>query len=334
MTPPSQGAAHGLIIGEALSWTGLYDRSYLLPFWTRRKRREIETQYERDSLIELSLPFTLNQPTDALLPGPGLHTEWFAFEVQIVRGSGRYSQEAALAAWQDLTRHTDLRVTISQRAALENLTRGKRPPVSGHDNPHYFDDSACFRALPLATLGTANLTAQVRSDAVITNALDGIWAAQAYASAVAGMVETGAVRTSLRQALQYLPTDSWIGQAMTTAMHVCQTAQSIFDLVSELSSELVNYAYNFGNSAAETLPITFAIVDFTEGNLQQSLMAALALPKVAGSVAPLVGALCGTLDPEAATQANVFGTQLRGISLPVLKGLDVIDLLTASPKDC
>ncbi|WP_260609578.1 ADP-ribosylglycohydrolase family protein, partial [Streptomyces sp. WAC 01325] len=43
-----------------------------------------------------------------------------------------------------------LRARISVRAGLGNLATGLRPPATGHDNPHYFDDAACIRACVLA----------------------------------------------------------------------------------------------------------------------------------------------------------------------------------------
>ncbi|CAN5830210.1 ADP-ribosylglycohydrolase family protein [soil metagenome] len=326
------GAAQGLVLGEALSWTGMYQRSYLLPFWTRRKRREIESQYENDALIELSLPFALNQPTDTFTPGPGLHAEWFAFQLEILqRNDERYSSAVALDAWRELLEQRDsLRLTISQHATLENLARGKRPPVTGYDNPHYFDDGACFRALPLAVLlshDSVGLTACVTEDAVISHTQDGVWAAQAYAAAVAGVIETGDVKASLEQALTHLPEDSWIGRLTRLALSASESVETLLELIHLLSKNIVNPAYNYGNSAAETVPITFAILNFTQGDMHQSLFAALALPRTAGSVAPLVGALCGVLNPEAAATSAVFGTKLAGISLPMFKDVDLIDLL-------
>ena len=321
------------MLGEALSWTGMYERSHLLPFWTRRKRREIASQYEQDALIEISLPFTLNQSIDAVRPGPGPHAEWFAFQLRILEPSGQYSSEKALDAWRDLLEHREtLRLTISQHAALENLSRGKLPPVSGYDNPHYFDDGACFRALPLATLMADDigaLTACVGEDAAITNAEDGVWTAQAYAVAVAGLVKTGDVRESLARALALLPKGSWVSHSAQLALTASETAETLFNLVHHLSRDTVNYAYNYGNSAPETLPITFAILNFTKGDLQKSLLAALALPRTAGSVAPLTGALCGALEPEAAATASVFGAKLAGVSLPMFKDVNLIDLLNA-----
>lgn len=334
MNPSLHGAARGLILGEALSWTGMYNRSHLLPFWTRRKRREIASQYETDGLIELSLPFALNQPTDAFQPGPGPHAEWLAFQLDILqRDSGRYSAAKALDAWRELVEEREsLRLTIGQHATLENLARGKLPPTSGYDNPHYFDDGACFRAIPLAALMAADptaLTARVGEDAVITNAQDGVWAAQAYAAVMAIMIETGDMGASLAQALACLPEDSWIGRLTRISLAASESAETLFDLIYRLSRDVVNYAYNYGNSAAETVPITLAILSFTRGDLQESLLAALALPRTAGSVAPLAGALCGAANPEAAAVGSVFSSHLVGVSLPRFQGVDLLSLLDA-----
>lgn len=339
MTPRSwsrlRGAAHGLILGEALGWTGLYQRSHLLPPWTRRKRREIESQHERDALLEVSLPFALNQPTAPFAPAPGPHAEWLAFQLTILRGNrGRYARAAALDAWRELVaRRAELRLTIGQHAALENLARGKLPPFTGYDNPHHFDDAACFRAIPLAALMAPDpeaLATCVGEDATITNARDGVWAAQAFAVAMAGAVASGDVAASLAAALARLPEDSWISHRTRLALEASASAGTLFELISHLSREVVNHAYNYGNSAAETVPITFAILDFTGGELHRSLLAALALPRTAGSVAPLAGALCGALDPDAAAAGSVFGTRLAGIGLPMFAGVDLIDLLDAA----
>ena len=133
----AQAVARGLVLGEALSWTGLYHRSFLLPFWTRRKRREIVSQHEKDGLLELSLPFALNQPTAAFEPSPGPHAEWFAFQLQLLlETGGKYDADRALSAWRNLAKDREhLRLTIGQHAALENLAKSLLPPVSGHDNP-------------------------------------------------------------------------------------------------------------------------------------------------------------------------------------------------------
>ncbi len=41
----AKGALYGLAIGDAVGWPALYHRTYTLPFWTRRLRREIDAAH-------------------------------------------------------------------------------------------------------------------------------------------------------------------------------------------------------------------------------------------------------------------------------------------------
>jgi ADP-ribosylglycohydrolase len=315
----------GLMLGESLAWTGLYQRSHLLPFWTRRKRREIEADYERDGLIETSLPFALNQPTGAFRLAPGAHCEWLAFQAELLlAGGGTYSQELALEAWRALVpARESLRLTVGQHAVLANLERGAMPPQSGHDNPHYFDDGACFRAVPLLVARGGEPHELVRLDASITNSEDGVWAAQAYAAALATALATSDPEASVQAALACLPAGSWAAAEAERALAAARGAGSLFELIHTLSDEHTSHAYNYGDSAPETLALTLATVSYTGGGLEAGLLAALALARTAGSVVPLVGGLCGALGAP----VNAPARALVGVALPAVRGTDLAALL-------
>ncbi len=328
----------GLALGECHCWTSLYQRSFLLPSWTRRKRREIDAQYEIEGLLEISLPFALNQPTDTFKPGPGPHSEWFIFQMQVLlEGNGSYSLECALDCWRNIAL-SSLRLSISERAALTNLRAGKSPPFTGYDNPHYFDDAACFRALAIACIYADDLPTAlqvVAQDASITNAEDGLWGAQAVAAATVMAAQGASVDICLETAVRQLPQGSWIHMVMERALAHASESQGVFDLIMSLSRDIVNDSYNYGNAAAETIPLACAILKSTQGNPEQALLAALAIPRTAGSVAPLVGALCGTLGHlETDVHDNLVSAPLRGIALPNLAGITLagkLQELTAAP---
>lgn len=321
---PLQETFGGLVLGESLSWTGLFDRSFLLPFWTRRKRREIELAYETENLLEVSLPFALNQPTDAFEPGPGPHSEWFMFQLQVFSDSnGTYSLNKTLERWRLLAEdRSALRAFISQHAALSNLQAGKRPPVTGYDNPHYFDDAACFRALALGCLLNDHETAlqAVEQDAGISNAEDGLWGAKAVAAATVAAIRSRNADACVAAASQHLPEGSWIHRMMTRALEHATTCPTVFDLTTKLNQDIVNDTYNYGNAAAETVPITLAILKHTSGDPERALLAALALPRTAGSVVPLTAALCGALGRLPNEVERHAAKPLRGIALPALAG--------------
>ncbi|MEX2534524.1 MAG: ADP-ribosylglycohydrolase family protein [Trueperaceae bacterium] len=316
-----------MVAADGLAWQNLYRRAHLLPSWTRRKRREIEAEHEVHGIIDEALPFTLNQPTAAFRNSPGVNSEWLAFQLKILIDSGgRYDREAAMEAWRDLAGRRDtLRLTVGQHAALKNIATGVTAPTSGHDNPHYFDDSACFRAVALVCANRGDLRSAVVSDAEVSNAQDGIWAAQALAAALRVALDGADAGTAVTLARESVPAGSWSSIEIERALSHSSEAAGLFGLIECLANDSTNHAYDYGNSAPETLAITLAILDFTGGELQPSLLAALSLPKTAASVAPMVGALCGALGT--ANEFHFESAPLQGLALPHLAGLRPLSLL-------
>ncbi|MCK7522985.1 MAG: hypothetical protein MZV64_37560 [Ignavibacteriales bacterium] len=84
----------GLAIGDAISWTSMFHRSFLFPPWTRRIRREIDTTSETEKVILVPTPFSLNQPSENFALSPTNNSEWAAFTAEILLSSGNdsYSQ--------------------------------------------------------------------------------------------------------------------------------------------------------------------------------------------------------------------------------------------------
>ena len=55
----ARNAMIGLAIGDAISWSAMFHRSYLLPPWTRRIRREIDASSEATNVILQPTPFRM-----------------------------------------------------------------------------------------------------------------------------------------------------------------------------------------------------------------------------------------------------------------------------------
>lgn len=316
-----------MVAADGLAWQNLYRRGHLLPAWTRRKRREIEAEHEAHGILDEALPFALNQPTFPFRNSAGANSEWLAFQLQIlVDCGGRYDRETALQAWRDLAeRRETLRLTVGQHAALANIAAGLTAPTSGHDNPHYFDDSACFRAVALVCADRGDLRAATASDAELSNAEDGVWAAQAFAAALRGALDGADAGTSVALARECIPAGTWSSIEMERALSHSSEAGGLFDLIGRLANDSTNHSYDYGNSAPETLAVGLAILDFTGGELEPSLLAALSLPRTAASVAPMVGALCGALGT--ADALHVDNAPLVGLALPHLAGARPLALL-------
>jgi len=329
------GAMLGLAVGDAIGWPALYHRSYQLPPWTWRIRRELDAEAESTGLIRPPVPFSLNQPSDPLHLGPTDDSEWAAFTAHwLVRAGGAPTESSLVEAWFAL-RNADLpiRGSLSIQAAMANLRRGLRPPASGHDNPHYFDDGACIRAVPIGIVhagdpaGAAELAAL---EAAVTNSLDGLWGARAMAAAIAAACGGAALEAVIAAAVAELPPDSWIGRTVATALAIATPGTSALAALPLLSDGIVNHVYSYATAAPETVALALAIVRLTGGDLERGTMLAASVARTADSVPAVVGAISGALFGAEAVPSSWWDRcrTLQGICLPQLAGTDLVALAT------
>lgn len=329
----ARAAMLGLAVGDAISWPAMFHRSFLMPFWTRRIRREMDAASENLHVIRPPMPFSLNQNPQAFDLGPTDDSEWCAFTAeQLLQQNGGLDSEKLLAAWRKLAEAAEpVRGEVSTQAALFNLRNGKFPPHTGHDNPHYFDDGAMCRAVPIGVVcpGDHRRAAEFAAiDAAVTNSEDGLWAAQAMAALVTVLCGGGNLQQAIAAAQSYLPAHSWIARTVEKAMTICGNAETILEVAPELNREVINREYSYGSVAPETLAVTLAILTITKGEFEAALMAATVFAKTADSVPALVGAAAGALNGE---KIN-FGPWrnsirfLKGICIPNFRGRDYIEL--------
>lgn len=323
------GALLGLAYGDAIGFPAMFHRTFQFP----EKRREFLWRTNRDLMrqrvIRLTLPFTHRLAPEILEPFPTDDTEYAIFTAQtLLTAEGEPTLDHFTQAWiERILPHSDQVLTgFSERAAIDNLRRGLRPPATGNDNPQHYDDSACPRAVAIGLYcaGDAERAAALAAlDAQITNAEDGIYAAQAMAVAVAQLVTGVPLNEALRQARHWFPAGSWIAHGDQRARDYLAATTSQADLLLALSKGVINTVYSYGNAAPETLPAAFVIAEACRGDLEQAVLLANALPKAADSLPALVGALCGAhqgtdvLSADWQAQLN----ECRGLCLPFVAGV-------------
>jgi ADP-ribosylglycohydrolase len=327
-------ALHALAVADAMTWQAIFHRSTLLPYWTRRIRREIEAESETSHVVSLSMPFSLNQPPESLSLSPTDDTEWAAFEMNILLGSKESSYlKTAMKDWHDLAQEErPVRGSVSIQSTLFNLRRGQEPPASGRDNPHHNDDGAMIRALVigLACAGQPEKASETSAlDSSITNAEDGIWCAKAIAVLASLSVEMLPTEKLIQRTIQELPNGTWSRHLSQLALEIVGTHDSFVSAYPSLSERIINKEYNYGCMAAENLALVLAILSLTERNTFQAISAGLSFGKVSDSVAPLIAAIVGAID------ANAFAFEewksivqtLKGVCIPGLSGLNYLELV-------
>ncbi|MFD9330078.1 ADP-ribosylglycohydrolase family protein [Streptomyces sp. NPDC060065] len=359
-----EGLLLGLAAGDAAGWPAARHRAARMPEWTRRLTRELDTFAEQNATTTLPVPIALNQPPEPLRLGPSDDAEWAAFAAEAVLRAGDatalgdLSRERRMRASIDLSWNAvasevaaaaerapevesallPLRARISVRAGLGNLATGLRPPATGHDNPHYFDDAACVRACVLAVAhpGDPRLAAELAEfDARYTQDEDGVRGARAMAAAISLALAGADVDACADAALAELPESTEIGRNARHALQLARDSEGTFALVPLLEHQIVDHVYSYGIAAAETVPVALALATAARGRIAEAVPAAACLSRVADSAPALAGALTGALgggDAIPASWRDACRT-LSGCALPRLTGTDLIglaDLLEAT----
>ncbi|OON83063.1 ADP-ribosylglycohydrolase family protein [Streptomyces tsukubensis] len=359
-----EGLLLGLASGDAAGWPAARHRAARMPEWTRRLTRELDTFAEQNATTTLPVPIALNQPPEPLRLGPSDDAEWAAFTAESVLAShgsllsdlseDRRVRAAVDLSWISLATEISaaaarapevesavmpLRARISVRAGLGNLAAGLRPPATGHDNPHYFDDAACGRACVLAVVhpgDPASAADLAEYDARYTQDGDGVLGARAMAAAVSLALVGRPVAECVDAALAELPTGSEIGRNARQAVALARAAIDgvppgpghAFGLIPVLEHQIIDHVYSYGIAAAETVPVALALVLASDGSLAEAVPAAACLSRVADSAPALAGALAGALSGAGAlppTWREACRT-LAGCALPRQTGTDLVTL--------
>gem|GEM_PF-393466 len=359
-----EGLLLGLAAGDAAGWPAARHRAARMPEWTRRLTRELDTFAEQNATTTLPVPIALNQPPEPLRLGPSDDAEWAAFTAQSVlsaRGGqlsdlsrDRRVRAAVDLAWTSLAAEIStaaaralevesaripLRARISVRAGLGNLATGLRPPATGHDNPHFFDDAACGRACVLAVVHPGDPAAAAdlaEYDARYTQDEDGVHGARAMAAAVSLALTGAAAAECVRAALAEMPAGSEISRNAEHAVALARGANAAeppgpgraFGLVPLLEHQIVDHVYSYGIAAAETVPVALALVLAADGDPAVAVPAAACLSRVADSAPALAGALAGALRGTGGLPVSWRDAcrTLAGCALPRLAGTDLVDL--------
>ncbi|MFE9799396.1 ADP-ribosylglycohydrolase family protein [Streptomyces goshikiensis] len=353
-----EGLLLGLAAGDAAGWPAARHRAIRMPEWTRRLTRELDTFAEQNATTTLPVPIALNQPPEPLRLGPSDDAEWAAFAAEsVLTAAGvllsdlsrsRRMRAAIDLAWNALASEVaaaaerapevesavlPLRARISVRAGLGNLAAGLRPPATGHDNPHYFDDAACVRACVLAVVHPGDPAAAAdlaEFDARYTQDGDGVHGARAMAAAIATALTDPDTDAAVEAALAQLPAATEIGRNARHAVELARTQErgGAFALVPLLEHQIVDHVYSYGIAAAETVPVALALATAARGRVAEAVPSAACLSRVADSAPALAGALTGALgggDSIPATWREACRT-LSGCALPRLAGTDLVEL--------
>lgn len=322
----SSQVIYGLAFADSLAGPSAYFRVASLAPKRTARLQGLEKFRTEHLQTNLPTPYTHAQAPHLLNPEPSVMSEWFTFSMQ-----GFLSQKPVLEHWQTvIDGESEIRTRGGTKIALKNLAIGMKPPFSGHDNPHYFDDLAMIRGLGAALIkGTdkARVLDSVQSDSQLTHSEDGVWCAVATAALLFDILSGVNTKQAIDSALHLLPIDSWARQRAQIALGLTQNCASLSDRVLTLENYFVDRIYAYGVSAPDTFGLLIAHLRSAESANELFASAYMhrrnqeALPALIGAFTS--AAFGGKWLPSGYVDSDV---KLAGISIPALRGISLIDL--------
>ncbi|WP_426516079.1 ADP-ribosylglycohydrolase family protein [Diaminobutyricibacter sp. McL0618] len=337
------GAFVGLAAGDASGFPSRYHRMTRASFrrgllWSQAV--EMDDQH----VNKFPLPFTLSAPPagesfaatdDAEQAALGTAVFLRALTNRVAESDASPEVWELFAAWQQivLPQADEYWGSVADRSAILNSLDGLLPPSTGTDNPHFYDDSSIARSLPIgvAYAGRPSEAAVVaRRLASITNAGVGIDGAAAFASVIASAVGGSVLGDAIATAESEIDGDSWLGRKYTLAEQIFNDVGSLIAAVPQWNDEVANLEYNFGNVAAETLPLALIIARESR-SFGEAVGIANLIPKQADTMPAMVGAIVGATQGASAIPATWRDRieTLRGYAVPSTAGVRLPDLVGA-----
>lgn len=341
---PIAAAVHGLAAGDALSWLAEEHREFLLPSRRIGMLRFLDTYADATQSTTRPRPHVHSSPVSVLRPGPADDLEWFTFSALALAQLAAGDREAVSRAWIDLavgSGFETLRGRTGTMEALRNLRRGLRPPQSGNDNAHYFDDIACVRAVAAGLLAGdhADAVRLATADAEVTHARDGVWCARSMAVLVCGLAHGTPIDVAIDEAVGELPVGTWSHRTVLAALGHTPDASSALDLAMRLTTDVVDKVYSYAVSAPETLALLYAHARYAS-SADELMLGAFAHGRNADALPALAGAVAGLRfgDSWVPTQVTEAPVVLDGVCIPALAGRELDEVLsilkmTASVSD-
>jgi ADP-ribosylglycohydrolase len=219
---------------------------------------------------------------------------------------------------------------FSEMAAIENLRRGLRPPLSG-DHMHAWSDGLAMRVAPLgiAAAGDPALAARLATaDGEVSHSGEGIHAGVAVAVAVATAMTGADADTAFAAALEAIPADSWTARNLVAGAALVRGEPDPAKLAVALYERLAVTDYYWADLAPEAVGLALSAVLHGRGEFRRSMLFAVNLGRDSDTNAAIAGCISGAMSGLAAFPPEwVAGLRpVAGSCLQAMAGLHPLDV--------
>lgn len=315
-----ESAIRGLVMGDSLSTQNATHRLALLSERRVGRFNILQAFATENRQTTMPEPYVHGFSPKYLYPRPSDDVEWFFWSRDVALSQSEFSK-----SWQEMAKiRGTLRVRVSVASALQNISMGMGAPSCGHDNPHYFDNAAMFRALGIFSAIPQDINKMkelIKEDATHTNSEDGVWCAVAIGVLAANLVTGTRITEAIDIAMDELPLNSWSRREVLRALALSKSETKLNERVMLLEAKFVDRIYPYPYAAPETLGLLMSHLQHNE-NPYLMFTSSFLHRRNTDSIPGLIGYFLGLQHgdswmPQTFKTENIF---LDGVSIPNLKG--------------
>lgn len=195
---------------------------------------------------------------------------------------------------------------FSDVISTRNLAAGLHAPQSGAFGHQMWSDGVAMAigAAGVLCAGRPERAAQVAAAlSSVSNARDGIYAAQAVAAAIAVAMAGAPPHEMAAAALAAVPPASWTARALARAMEVAGRIDDPESGLDEIGRTLVVAWWPWADLATEAVPLAFAAFLVMQGDAARAIPYGVRFGRDADTIGAIVGSLAGAYGGEDALPA-------------------------------
>ncbi|GAA2933748.1 hypothetical protein GCM10010458_16350 [Microbacterium luteolum] len=186
---------------------------------------------------------------------------------------------------------------FSEMAAIDNLRRGIRPPLTG-DHIHAWSDGLAMRVAPIGVVANGDLEVAARlaiADGMVSHSGEGIHCGVVVAVAVSAAMAGATARECFDAALAAIPQDSWTARNLRDAQALVESGLAHEALAVALGERLAVPVYFWADVGPEAVALAMASLLVGDGDVRDSLLYAVNLGRDADTNAAIAGCIAGAI---------------------------------------
>jgi ADP-ribosylglycohydrolase len=234
-------------------------------------------------------------------------TDFTLFNAHILLTHGHsVTPEQVEAEWRDKLLATGRSYRpggFSDVISTRNLRAGLHAPASGAFGHQMWSDGVAMATSAAGILCPGDPQEAARLAAIlgaVSNARDGIYAAQAVAAAISVALAGADCMEMADAAIAAVPANCWTKRAMVRAKRVALTAGADEAGLEAMSQELVVSYWPWADLATEAIPLAFAALLATQGDFAKAVPFGVRFGRDADTIGAIVGSMAGALGGEQA----------------------------------